>query len=525
MQRAADSNLPGPVRPAKRIRPAALAILAILAPTALAASGCALDTRIPKAEVKLPSVYEASSAQGPAAAPDTLDRWWLQFDDPQLTSLIEQALIASPDAKSALGKLREANATMHETIAGLLPQGDLKGNAVAEHVGTQYRNVSNPLLTQFLSEFSGAGYDQIYSGGLNISWELDLFGRDLTAIRAAKADLAAERFDYEATRMSLAASVATDLFQARGLAIELADAEENARLAHEIADVGEKKAAAGLGTTADSARLLSDAIALDAQVSQTDALLKGAVRTLLVLVGRGGDPSSSLLIEAVAKPAPPVPATAPGALLARRPDVREAEMRVRVAAGQLKLDKMAILPTFTLEPSYQYMRQVQPGFTTVTQTSQAGLGVTIPFLSLPKLLEEVKAQGARGEQAVAAYEKAVQTAYGDAEKGLTTLQADEARVGLLKSATDKSRFAYDAARKGYDLGLTDTTALVQAEQEWRQTRSTYAAAATSALVDAVTTFKALGGGWPYAAQATMGQPAPGQSARGQSASGRHGSTR
>jgi len=506
MQRTADSNLPELAKPPGLVRPFRLAVLAS---ATLALSGCAMDTRIPKAEASLPAAYEASSAQGPAAA-DTLDRWWLQFDDPQLTGLIEQALVASPDAKSALGKLREANATMHKTIAGLLPQGDFKGNAVAEHVGTQYKNVSNPLLTEFLGAFSGAGNDQIYSGGLNVSWELDLFGRDLTAIRAAKADLAAERFDYEATRMTLAASVATDLFQARGLAIQLVDAKENARLAHQIADVADKKADAGLGTTADSARLESDAIALDAQVSQTDALLKGAVRSLLVLVGRGGEPSTSLPIEAVAKPAPAVPATAPGALLARRPDVREAEMRVRVAAGQLKLDKLAILPTFTLEPSYQYMQQVQPGFTTITQTSQGGIGVTIPFLSLPKLLDEVKAQGARGEQAVAAYEKTVMTAYGDAEKGLTTLQSDEARVGLLKTATDKSRFAYDAARKGYDLGLTDTTALVQAEQEWRQTRSTYTAAATSALVDAVTTFKALGGGWPYTSQTT---------------SGRHGSTR
>ena len=112
----------------------------------------------------------------------------------------------------------------------------------------------------------------------------------------------------------------------------------------------------------------------------------------------------------------------------------------------------------------------------------------------------MRAQGARGEQAVAAYEKAVFTAYGDAEKGLTTLQSDERRVALLKDATDKARFAYDAARKGYGLGLTDLTILVQAEQGWRQTRAAYTGAATSSLVDAVATFKALGGGWPASAE-------------------------
>ena len=90
---------------------------------------------------------------------------------------------------------------------------------------------------------------------------------------------------------------------------------------------------------------------------------------------------------------------------------------------------------------------------------------------------------------------------------------------MLKTATDKSRFAYDAARKGYDLGLTDTTSLVQAEQEWRQTRSTYTAAATSALLDAVTTFKALGGGWPYTSQGSKRGGAPRQSAPAPAAPG------
>jgi NodT family efflux transporter outer membrane factor (OMF) lipoprotein len=468
------------------------AVTPVLLATMLA--GCALDTRMPKPDTHLPTTFEASSAQGAGDAA-TLDRWWRLFNDAQLTDLIEQSLVSSPDARSAVARIKEANADFREVVFGYLPQGDIKGAATAEHVTTKYQNVNDPQLQQFLVGFSNAGNDKLYSGGLNVSWELDLFGRDFTAIRAARADYAAQRFDYEATRMSLAATVATQLFQARGLAIQLADANDNARLARQLAEVGIKKANIGIGTTADSARLEADAIALDAQAAQTDALLKGAIRSLLVLIGRGADPSASLPIEAIASPPPGVPATAPGELLARRPDVREAEARVRSAAGRLKLDKLAILPTFTLQPSYQYSQQ-QAQFTTITTTGAAGVGVTVPFLSIPKLLAEVRAQGARGEQAVIAYEKAVQTAYGDAEKGLTTLQADEFRVGLLKTATDKSRFAYDAARKGYDLGLTDTTSLVQAEQLWRQTRATYTAAATASLVDAVATFKALGGGWP-----------------------------
>jgi NodT family efflux transporter outer membrane factor (OMF) lipoprotein len=480
------------IRRASRIRRGAGAplVFALL-------SGCALNTDISKPEVKLPAAYEAGELPGAhRLSAQALDRWWDLFDDAQLTQLIDQALAASPDAKSALGRLREARATYRKDVVGLLPQGDITGKANTEYVATQYKNVSDPQITQFLGSFSGAGSNQAYSGGVDVTWELDVFGRDITAIRAAKNDLAAQRFDYEATRMSLAASVATALFQARGAAIQLEDARENVRIARELFMVGKSKADRGLATSADASRLEADALSGDAQVAQSEALLKAQQRALLVLIGRGGDPSTSLPIEARAAPPPAAPATAPGELLVRRPDVREAEANLRSAAGRLKLDKLALLPTFTLQPSYQYMRQVQPGYTTITQNSAAGVGVTVPFLSAPKLLEEIRAQGARGDQAAATYEKAVQTAYGDAEKSLVTLEADEVRVGLLAKATAKSRFAYDAAREGYDLGLTDLTTLVQAEQGWRTTRTTYTTATTAALVDAVSTFKALGGGWP-----------------------------
>lgn len=467
--------------------------LTVLLASALALGGCALDTRIPRPDVHVPAAFEANQA---AATTDSaaLDRWWLLFSDDQLNALIAQALAASPDAKSAMGRLREADATARETLFGLLPQGDVRGSAAEQHVTTKYQGVPAQYQS-FLGAFSQAGNNEVYSGGLNVSWELDLWGRDFAAIGTARAEMAAARFDYEATRMSLAAAVATQLFQARGLAIQLQDARENARLAGELAVVSRKKADHGLGSTADAARLEADEASAEAQSTQVEALLRGAQRTLLVLIGRGGDPSSSLPVEPKVVPPPAPPITAPGDLLARRPDVRAAEARVRSAAGRLRIDKLAVLPTINLQPSFSYSRQ-DAQFTTITTTGSAGVGVTVPFLGLPKILQEIRAQGARGEQAVAAYEKAVQTAYGDAEKGLTTVKADQRQIALLREATDKSRFAYAAARKGYDLGLADLTTLIQAEEAWRATRARLTSASTSALVDTVSTFKALGGGWP-----------------------------
>jgi len=468
---------------------------ALLMLAASALSGCALGDKISKPDAPLPAAFEAPQTASDLA-PASLDRWWLLFNDAQLTSLIEQALKASPDARSAFYRLGEARADRAEVISGVLPQGDIKASGQDEYAGQTFSNLDAGIPPQFADFFTAAnGSTQNYNAAFNVTWEIDLYGKNLTAIKAANADFAAARFDYEGTRISLAAEVASDLFQARGLAVQLDDARENETLAKNLAEVARRKAEAGLAATSDAARTESDAAAAAAQTVQIEAQLRGAQRALLVLIGKGGAPSSDLPIKADVAPPPAVPAATPGSLLMRRPDVREAQEKIVVAAGQLRIDKLALFPTFTLQPGLSYSKQVESIYTITTKAATGGIGVTVPVFSIPKLLAEVKAQGARGEQAVAAYEKAVESAYGDAEKALTTVEADHRRVALLDHATERSRFAFDAASRGYDLGLIDLTTVIQAEQTWRQTRATYTASEIAALVDTVQTFKALGGGW------------------------------
>ena len=477
-------------------------VIKALTPTlaAMLLAGCALGEKIDTPNLTLPQTFEAPQATTPAQAA-SLDRWWLLFNDPQLNGLIDQALTASPDAKTAFYKLAEAKAQRNISIAGILPTGDLKGSGNEQYEVQKFSNFNfgalPPQEQQLFTSFLGAsaGTSQNYAASFNVSWEIDLYGGDLLAIKTANAGLNAARFDYEATRISLAAEVATDLFQARGLAVQLDDANENLKLARNLADVAKRKAEAGLSTTADAARTESDAESAEATAAAVQAQLTGAQRSLLVLIGKGGAASTSLPIASDISPPPEVPSATPGSLLTRRPDVREAAFNLVEAAGELRLDKLQLFPQFTLQPGIQFSKMLDPLYTTTTTTTVGGIGLTVPVFSLPKLLAQVRAQGAVGNQAVAAYEKAVQSAYGDAEKALTNTEADGRRVKLLDRATKRSRFAFDAASKGYDLGLTDLTSLIQAEQTWRQTRATYTSAEISALVDTVATFKALGGGW------------------------------
>ncbi|RAK59923.1 TolC family protein [Phenylobacterium hankyongense] len=472
------------------MRPAFPAVLV----ACIALAACA---SVRTADVRLPAAFEAPP--GAAADAVALDRWWTAFNDPQLTGLVEQALAANPDARSAAARLDEARATRTSALVGFLPQGNLAGSAKKTH-STQL--AGTPI---DIPGFSTSGDSEAYSGTFNVSWELDLFGRIFAARRAANADVAAARFDYEATRASLAAQVADAYFQARGLAIQLADAHETARIERSLYDIATRRAQAGLAATADADRVAGDLSQADAQVAALEAQLQAQRRTLLILAGRTVEPTANIDVPPSVGAPPPVPAAVPSQLLARRPDVRRAQAQVASAAGRLDVAKLAFLPTFTLTPGVGWSKNVQPGFFAETSNWSIGAGVTQPVLNIPNLLAQLHIQNARTEQSVIAYEKAVQTAFSESEGALVNLDADRRRVAILTEGEARAARAAKASRIGYDRGLNDLQTTLSTEQSWRSVRSQLTAAQVQALRRAVQAYKALGGGWPAQAFPSIAQ--------------------
>lgn len=461
-----------------------------------ALSGCALGPTVRAPDLRTPAAYDAPAAVMATTDEARMAQWWALYDDPQLQGLIEDALKRAPDAQSAEARLSEALAVRSSALAAFNPQGQLQGSGVRTDTevlagqGTINLGPNFPPISLITT-----GPTDTYNAAFNVSWELDLFGRRRATRHKAEADLAAARFDYAASRTSLAANVADQLFQARGLAIELEDAREAARIQRQLLDVAQKKATYGLGAQSDADEVASQTAQTDAQTQDLEAQLHAARRTLLVLVGRGSDPLDSLPTPATAGAPPQVPTSVPGALLAARPDVREAAERLKSAAGTLKLDELALFPKFTLNPGAGLSSNVEFGVTTATDFWSLGLGLTQPILDLPRMKSEIRAQGARADQAAIAYEKAVQTAYGEAENALVGLAADEARIRLLTRGEAQARSALDASRKRYAMGIDDLTTVLTAERNWRSARTALTGAEVQALRRSVQAFKALGGGW------------------------------
>ncbi len=472
-----------------RLRLTPLMLLPLLA-------GCALGPAVPKPDVHTPMAFEAPTDVTKPGVP--LEHWWTAYNDPQLESLIALALVNAPDARSAYERLQEARATRAGALASYGPQGALQGSATETYTGVIQGPAPIGLgvggTAPFIS-LTNAGSNQNYAANFDVSWEIDIFGRQRAARGKANADLAAARLDNEATRTELEASVADQLFQARGLAIQLDDAREANKIDVQLADIARKKADHGLGSSADADQAAAQAAESLAQATDLEGQLHAARRTLLVLVGKGVDPLATLPADAEAGRPPAIPVTVPSDLLARRPDVREAAQKIRSATGQLKLDELALFPKFNLTPGVGLTSQPEFGASLTSDAWSLGVGLVQPILDMPRLKTVIRARGAQADQAVIAYEKAVQTAYGESENALVQLSADEQRVRILTTGETQARFAYDAARKRYAYGIDDLTSTLSAERTWRTTRTALTAAEVQALRRSVTAFKALGGGW------------------------------
>ena len=472
-----------------RLRLTPLMLLPLLA-------GCALGPAVPKPDVHTPMAFEAPTDITQPGVP--LEHWWTAYNDPQLESLIALALVNAPDARSAYERLQEARATRAGALASYGPQGALQGSATETYTGVIQGPAPIGLgaggTAPFIS-LTNAGSNQNYAANFDVSWEIDIFGRQRAARGKANADLAAARLDNEATRTELEASVADQLFQARGLAIQLDDAREANKIDVQLADIARKKADHGLGSSADADQAAAQAAESLAQATDLEGQLHAARRTLLVLVGKGVDPLATLPADAEAGRPPAIPVTVPSDLLARRPDVREAAQKIRSATGQLKLDELALFPKFNLTPGVGLTSQPEFGASLTSDAWSLGVGLVQPILDMPRLKTVIRARGAQADQAVIAYEKAVQTAYGESENALVQLSADEQRVRILTTGETQARFAYDAARKRYAYGIDDLTSTLSAERTWRTTRTALTAAEVQALRRSVTAFKALGGGW------------------------------
>ncbi|HEX8233924.1 MAG TPA: TolC family protein [Caulobacteraceae bacterium] len=461
-------------------------------------AACATNTKVREADLRVPAAFEARSSQQGQVE---IDRWWTLYGDPQLEQLVEEALANSFDIEDALLRLEQAYYSRRAAVAALLPQSSVTGSAA--YGGTEILNgggatTPDPTLPPVPTLSTGAA--TTLSATFNVSWEVDLFGRRRTTRRLAERELQTATFTYEATRTALAANVAQSLFEARGFALQLADARETVRINTELERIARIRVEVGLSPGSDLDQAVANTRTAEAAVEQLQAQLDTARRNLMLLVGRATDPLASLPVAAEVGNPPPTPPVLPAELLQRRPDVRQAEIALQAELQRLELRRLALYPTINLQPGVTLTQTIGSGNVTSGLWS-LGAGLTVPILERPRLLAEVGVQRAFAEQQVVAFERAVQTAYAESENALVLLESDRRRVAVLSDAVARAEAAARKTRTAYSRGFSDLQTALIAETTWRNLHSQLVQAEAILMQRSVQLFRALGGGWTPSAPA------------------------
>ncbi|HEV2673758.1 MAG TPA: TolC family protein [Aliidongia sp.] len=449
------------------------------------------DYQAPAATLQ-PFHNESAVAARPATTPP-LDSWWTGFDDPVLTRIVQRTLDQNLDLAASLARVDQARAAAQAAGAQLLPSGTLEAGISPEH-----QSLESPI-GAIGRHLPGYGRDQsLYDAGIGASWEIDLFGGLQRGIEAAGAEAAAAEADHLGTRISVAAEAADAYFQIRGDQARLRLAQDQVATDAHLLDLVRLRQTRGAATEREAAQ----ADALLSQARATIPPLRTAVEAqrnrLDVLMGmQPGTGDLDLSAEAPIPTVPGVSSTREASdLLRRRPDVRAAERRLAASNARIGEAISDYYPKVSLSGLLGF-ESLSAGHlvTGGAFQPQATAGLRWRLFDFGKVDAEVaQARGATAE-ALARYRRSVLHAAEDVENSFTALVQFEAQNQELAHEIDALARARDSSQEAYQGGAIGLTDVLDADRQLLLAQDDLARTRADTARAAVSSFRALGGGW------------------------------
>lgn len=473
---SADDRLESPTR--QRLHAGAAVTLALVA----ALSGCAapsLETPAPAPKSALPAQWQAPLPHGASVV--ELANWWQRFDDPLLVHLIAAAQEASPSLASAASRIEQARASRVGKGAALVP-----AVSASVGVGRGQQDLNQPVLT------SG-------SAGLQMAWEIDLFGANRAAATAAQARLEGAHALWHDARVTVAAEVANVYTSLRAchairaqIEIDAASRAETARLTALTAERGLQAPANAALARASAAQgrvsLLQQGAACDSQTKALVALTGVPEPELRAALGASG----ARVPQAAAFAVDQVPAEA----LAQRPDLANAAREVMAASADLHEADAQRYPRIRLAGSIGAVRvSAGPGSSDGTVWSLGPLQLTLPVFDAGARRANVQAALARHDAAASNYRAALRTAVRDVEQALVGLHSTASRAQDAQDAADGFRASFLAAQARHRGGLASLFELEDARRSDVQAQTTLIELQRERALAWTALYRALGGGW------------------------------
>lgn len=478
------------------------------------AAGCSATANLPDAE-PAPEVPGAFAGAEGGGGHEPIE-WWGAFEDPALNRIVDAVLESNFQLAEAVARVEQARARARIAVGARFPmvQASLGVNEfdapTNAGLGAQLDELG--LGSQVTETFGVVLPDRLdlttYTLGAEFAYELDFWGRDRNAARAAGAERLAQEADFQAARIGiLAETVSTyleivDLRRQRQLAGEVIGIfEEQETLATEryekgVADIRELYAAR---------RSLRDG---QAELPLIEGRLADAEARLWVLLGGYREDLENMIPDALspATVMAPVPAGIPADLLAQRPDVGAALQRVEAARYTVGVRRADLLPSLSLSGSIG-LQSTDSGdwFDSDQWFRNLSANLLAPVFQGGRLRDQVALAEARLDEAAAAFGRSVVTAVNEVEAALTVLEANRRRVGLLSAYVEEAAAEAALQEERYVAGVGNYAIYLAASQSLVGARSALAGAERDLGYARLSLHRALGGAWTTEGAAMAGK--------------------
>lgn len=471
---------------------------ALIAFLSLPLAGCLVgpDYRPPAASaIGVPSGYATPAQAG--AVPD-LQRWWVNFDDPQLNAIVDIALKQNLDIAQAVSRLRQARESLIQSRASLFPTV----NASAGYS----RNIN--IRGRTFGQITNAGIvNENYALSGDVSYTADIFGGVRRGVEAGRASYEASGYNLAQVQATIASEVARNYILARAAQAGVAIARGSLAIQQDNLEIAGFRVQAGLVSSLDAEQARAQRAQTAANVPSLEQQYEQATNRLGVLTGQAPGALKAQLAATAPIPQGPgaVPVGLPADVIRLRPDVRAAERNLAAATAQIGVAKANLLPQLTLSGSISSNASSINALTDIITGRVFGqLAQTI--FDAGRGRSVVRARRAQAEEAFAAYKASVLGALEDVENALTALATAQARQRELAVAADASSAAAILARSQYRAGLTDITTLNNTEASLLSAQSGLNTARSDQAQALVQLYLALGGGWDAAAPPPTAEP-------------------
>jgi multidrug efflux system outer membrane protein len=443
-------------------------------------AGCAVGPDYKRPAVETPQAFRF---QGGEAADMANTAWWRQFRDPALDELIAIALRDNMDVQIAASRIELFLGQYASTRSLLLPQ-----------VGANLNGARGRLP----AASSGALFDTVqdqYEATLSANWEIDLFGKRRRQTEAARAQVLASEEGRRATVLTLVSSVASSYIALRELERELQIAKDTAASRKGSFELFRDRFEGGTVSELELSQTQSLYEASLAEIPRIEALIGQQENALSVLLGRNpgpiraGQPLEALVL-------PPVPAGLPSELLARRPDLRQAEQDLIAANALIGAARAQYFPTISLTGLFGYIsKDFSDLFSGPAKVWSYGLAASAPIFTGGGIAGQVRQAEAQQQEALLRYRKAIQVAFQEVSDALLTHAKSRDRMGIQDREVRTLRNYLELARLRYDEGYTSYIEVLDAERTLFEAEVAYTQTRSQVYTSLVNLYKAMGGGW------------------------------